>query len=43
MNGEAGEKCNRVFIDDICIYRVDLRDDEDIFPIVGHSGKDEVL
>lgn len=43
MNGEAGEKCNRVFIDDICIYRVDRRDDEDIFPIVGHSGKDEVL
>lgn len=43
MDGEAGEKCSRVFIDDICIYRVDVPEDEDVFPLVGHSGKDEVL
>ena len=43
MDGEAGEKCSRVFIDDICIYRVDVLLDEDVFPLVGHSGKDEVL
>ena len=37
------EACNRIFIDDLCIYRVSELHDEDIFPLNGRSGKDIVL
>ncbi|MBR6055158.1 MAG: hypothetical protein IKP46_07460 [Bacteroidales bacterium] len=43
MSGAAMERCNRIFIDNLCIYRFSVLFDEDIFPLIGHSGKDTVL
>ena len=43
QSGAAMEACNRIFIDDLCIYRVSSLLDEDIFLLNGGSGKDIVL
>ena len=43
MSGETMEKCNRIFIDDICLFRASPIWDEDIFKIAVRSGKDELL
>ena len=37
------ERCNRIFLDDLYIYRFSDLFDEDIFPLNGRSGKDAVL
>lgn len=43
MDGQPMEKCNRIFLDDICVYRASPLFDEDIFTIAGRSGKDTLL
>lgn len=43
MSGAQMPRCNRIFLDDICIYRASMVFDEDIFPLAGRSGLDRVL
>lgn len=43
QSGQPMERCNRIFLDDLCIYRFSDLFDEDIFPLIGRSGKDSVL
>ena len=43
QSGQPMERCNRIFLDDLYIYRFSDLFDEDIFPLNGRSGKDAVL
>lgn len=44
MNTQPAPKCSRIFIDDLYVYRVNARTDEDLFILNGSkSGRDKVL
>ena len=44
MAPEPADRCSRIFIDDLYVYRVDAKTDEDIFERNGSaSGRDKVL